>query len=150
MKSWKLVVLGGLALFVATFIVSLGTGPLIHNGVLKETYRANAQFWRPELNQEPPDMAALMPRWITTWVLASFILAAIYGCVRGSLSGPGWKKGLTYGLILGGFGLAWGVLGYSGVFNLPDKIWIWWAAEAFVLYMIGGAVMGWLAEKFSW
>jgi hypothetical protein len=146
MNRWKLVVLGGLAYYVATFIVGFATGPLIHNGVLKETYRANAQLWRPELNEDPPDMAALMPRWITTGVIGSFIVAAIFGWVRPAFSGPGWKRGLQYGVTLGLLGVVW-ALGYSGVFNAPDKIWIWWSLEGFLYYLPGGAVLGWLGGK---
>ncbi|HEX9734654.1 MAG TPA: aldo/keto reductase, partial [Thermoanaerobaculia bacterium] len=64
--SWKLIVLGGLASYVAMFVVGMGTGVVIHNGILQADYRAHSAFWVPELNQDPPDMAALMPYWVTT------------------------------------------------------------------------------------
>ena len=146
MNRWKLIVLGGLAYYIVTFIVGFATGPLIHEGVLKPTYQANSQLWRPELNQDPPDMAALMPRWITTGVIGSFIVAGIFGWIRPAFSGPGWKRGLQYGVVLGLLGIVC-CLGYSGIFNAPDKIWIWWAFEGFLYYLPGGAVLGWLGGK---
>ncbi len=145
--NWKLIVLGGLAMYIVMFVISFATGPLIHEGVLDQTYREHASFWRPELNQDPPDMAALMPRWITAGILTTFIFAAIYGFIHSAFSGPGWKKGLMYGaglaIVMGCF-----AVGYSGVFNLPDKIWAWWAGESFLYYLPGGAMLGWLGDRF--
>ena len=145
--NWKLVVLGGLAFYLVTFVVSMAAGPLIHEGVLEPVYKETQEFWRPELRTEPPDMAALMPRWITTGVINSFILAAIYGCVHTGLGGAGWKKGLVFGAILSGFMITF-CAGFSGVFNLPEKIWIVWSLESFLYYLPGGAVLGWLHGRF--
>jgi hypothetical protein len=147
MKHWKLVVIGGLVFYVVTFLLSFVTGPLIHNGVLKETYRAHAPLWRPELNQDPPDMAALMPRWIVTGIIASLIIAGVYAAVRPAFAGPGWLRGVKGAVCLALLLVAWGPLGYAGVFNMPDKIWIWWVGEGAVLYLVAGAVLGWLGEK---
>lgn len=89
----KVIVAGGLAMYVAQFLLSMVTGPLIHNNILTELYIANASFWRPELNQDPPDMAALMPRWITVGVIAAFIMAAIYDNIRAALDGSALLRG---------------------------------------------------------
>ena len=146
--NWKLIFLGGLAMYVVMLIISFATGPIIHEGVLEKTYRDNSQFWRPELNQDPPDMAALMPRWISLGLITTFIMAALYGVVRSAFAGPEWMKGLKYG-----FGLA--ILmccfsaGWSGLFNLPDSLWAWWGAESFLYYLPGGAVLGWVGGKFQ-
>ena len=129
------------------FAVSMITGPLIHEGYLEQDYQQTAEFWRPELRSDPPDLGALMPRWITTGVISSLIFAAIYGCVHSALNGPGWRKGLVYGAILSGLTSTF-CAGYSGVFDLPDKIWIVWAVESFAYYLPGGAVLGWLHGKF--
>jgi hypothetical protein len=148
MRSWKLVVLGGLAFYVVTFLASFATGPIIHNRILMDTYRANAPLWRPELNQDPPDMAALMPRWITTGIIGSLLIAFVYDWVRPAFSGAGWKKGVKGAICL--FLLAASfMLAYSGVFNAPDKIWAWWAVDTLILYLIGGAVLGWIGEKWA-
>lgn len=144
--STKLVIVGALVFYVVTFLVALATGPIIHEGILDADYAAHEEFWRPPLREDPPDMAALMPRWIASGLITSLILATIYGCVRKAFDGPGWKKGLWYGLILSGFGACW-ALGYSGLFNLPDKIWLWWAFEGFLYYLPGGAALGWVAQK---
>jgi hypothetical protein len=144
--SWKLIVLGGLASYVAMFVVGMGTGVVIHNGILQADYRAHSAFWVPELNQDPPDMAALMPYWVTTGLITSFVVAALYGWVRSAFRGPGWRRGLLFGLFLVLF--SWATyLGWSGVFNLPAKIWIWWGVDLLLLYLVGGAVLGLVAEK---
>ena len=145
--NWKLIILGGLAMYVVMFLVSFATGPIIHEGVLAQAYLDNSSFWRPELNAVPPDMAALMPRWISTGLLTAFIFAGIFGVVRSAFAGPGWQQGLKYGVILGLLSCCFG-MGYSGVFNLPDKIWAWWGIESFFYYLPGGAVLGWLGDKF--
>jgi hypothetical protein len=144
----KVILLGGLAFYVAQFAVSMGLGPLIHEGVLNDLYMANASFWRPELNQDPPDMAALMPRWIATGLIAAFILTAIYDNLRSALDGAPWLKGVKYGVILFLFGATMSA-GWSGVFNLPETIWVWWNIEALAYYLIGGAVLGWVTAKLS-
>ena len=91
-------------------------------------------------------MAALMPRWIATGLLSSLVIAALFGWIRSAFSGPGWKQGLSYGLFLAVFaGLIY--LGFSGVFNLPAEILIWWAVDGLILYAAGGAVLGLVAEK---
>ena len=59
--NWKLIIVGGLVFYVVMFVVSMVTGPVVHQGILLESYQATEQFWRPELRQVPPDMAALMP-----------------------------------------------------------------------------------------
>ena len=144
----KVILLGGLAFYVAQFIVSMVTGPFIHEGVLMDLYIANASFWRPELNQNPPDMAALMPRWIATGLIASFILAGVYDNIRSALNGAAWLKGVKYGVILFLFSLCMSA-GWSGVFNLPESIWVWWNAEALFYYLVGGAVLGWAAGRLA-
>ena len=68
--------------------------------------------------------------------------------VRPAFSGAGWKRGLIFGAIVSGFMCIF-CLGWSGVFNLPDKIWIVWGLESFVYYLPGGAALGWVAQKLA-
>jgi hypothetical protein len=148
--NWKIVFIGGIAYYVTMFIVSFGTGYLIHSpeGVLFETYKATASFWRPELNADPPDMGALMPMWIATGLISSFIGAGIYSVVRSSLAGPGWQRGLKFGVIAALFAIV-NALGYWGVFNLPNNIWQRWLTDATILHLAGGTVLGIVAQKLS-
>lgn len=146
--DWKLIVVGGLVFYIVMFIVSFVTGPVIHEGILDAAYQANELFWQPALRQDPPDMAAMMPRWLATGVLTSLILAAVYGWIRGGLNGPPWLKGIKYGVILSLFGTCL-ILGWSGVFYLPGKIWLWWAIEQPLYYLPGGAALGWVAAKLA-
>lgn len=146
--NWRLIVIGGLAFFVVNWLWSFVSGPLVHNGILLDDYQATAAFWRPELMQQPPDMAALLPRWITTGLIASFIIAGVYGLVRGSFSGSGWVRGAKYGLVITALALT-SMLGWSGVFNLPDSIWAWWFVDTLIMYVLSSAALGWAAEKFA-
>jgi hypothetical protein len=146
--NWKTVVIGGIVFYVVMFIVSMATGPIVHEGILDPLYIANEQFWRPELTQDPPDMAALMPRWIAVGLISSIVMAALYGFVQSAFTGPGWKRGLFFGL---GVSIIFSLLaaGWSGIFNLPEKIWVVWSLESFVYYLPGGAALGWVVGKLS-
>ena len=148
--NWKIVFVGGIAFYATMFAVSMVTGYLIHspNGILYETYQATASFWRPELNADPPDMGALMPMWIATGLVCSFIAAGIYSVVRSSLAGPAWQRGLKYGVIVALFALI-SALGYRGVFALPDNIWTWWLIDGTLMNLAGGIVLGIVAQKLS-
>jgi hypothetical protein len=144
--NWKLIIVGAVVFTAATWVVSFVTGPLIHNGVLLPVYMATAQFWRPELNETPPNMTALLPYWITTGLIGALIIAGIYGQVRSTFTGAGWLRGLKYGLVVFLLSCTFS-LAYSGVFNLPSTIWVWWGVDSLVAYLVGGAALGWVAQK---
>ena len=144
----KVILIGGLVFYVVLFLVSFATGAVVHQNILMETYRATPEFWRPELNQDPPDMAALMPLWIICGLIGSFIAAFIYDWIRPALSGAGWQRGAKFGVIAVLFGAIY-TLNWSGVFNLPNKVWLWWWLESIVYLVIGAAALGWVVEKLS-
>ena len=144
----KVVLIGGVVYYAAQWLVGMVTGPLIHNGVLVEAYQATAAFWRPELARQPPDMAALLPLWITTGLIGAFLSTAIYMWIRPALSGTGWQRGVKFGVIAFVFQLV-ATLGFQGVFNLPMQIWVWWSIEAVAYLLIGGAALGWVAQKLA-
>ena len=148
--NWKIVFIGGVAYYVAFFLLSIVGGSIIHgpDGVLGPIYKEFASFWRPELNADPPDMAALMKIWVPIGLLSSFLLAGIYSVVRSSLAGSGIVRGVKFGVISWIFGLV-AALGYWGVFNLPNKIWAWWMIEGIWMQLIAGAVLGWVAQKIA-
>lgn len=146
--NWKCIIIGGLVFWVVTFAASMGTGVVIHEGILDPHYRANESFWLPALAQDPPDMAAVMPTWLLNSFIVSLVIGWIYCRFRECLDGSGWKRGANFGVTLailtGGL-----YLSMSGVFNLPYQIWLWWAIDGLVLYAIGGAAMGWATEKWA-
>ena len=144
----KVVLLGGLAFYVALFLVSFLTGFVVHENILHEAYQGTTPFWRPELNQDPPDMAALMPLWIGCGLIGAFIAAYVYHWVRPALSGSGWQRGVKFGVIAVLFHGIY-ILNWSGVFNLPNKIWTWWWLESIVYLLVGGAALGWAAQKIA-
>jgi len=146
--DWKVIIGGGVLMYVAQFAVSMITGTFIHEGVLEPYYLETTAFWRPELTQVPPDMAALMPRWISTGLIVALVQAAIYDNIRAALNGSDIVKGFKFGLILAIFFATFGA-SYSGVFNLPDAIWAWWIVDGFIIYSIGGLVLGWFAGRFG-
>lgn len=146
--SGKLTAISAVVYFVASWVLSFITGPIVHNGILKATYIETASFWRPALMQEPPDMAALLPRWITMGVILAIIVGAFYGVLRPALAGAGWVRGAKFGAGLGLL-VAAVMFNWSGVFNLPDNVWSWWAIESFVLNTVAGAIMGWAAGRWA-
>jgi len=148
--NWKIVFVGGLVYYVAMFAVSMVSGYFIHSpeGVLAEAYKATASFWRPELNMDPPDMMALMKIWIPTGLLSAFLAAGIYSVIRSSLTGPGWQRGLKFGVIAAIFAII-NALAYWGVFNLPNEIWQWWVIDGIILHLVGGTVLGLVAQKLA-
>ena len=146
--NWKVIIGGGVLMYVVQFIVSMITGGFIHEGVLDPLYMATTEFWRPELNQDPPDMAALMPRWIATGLLSALVMAGIYDNIRSALEGSSIIKGLKFGLIIAILSILFGA-GMSGVFNLPTAIWAWWAFDWIIVYALGGLVLGWFVGRFA-
>jgi hypothetical protein len=149
--NWKIAIVGGLVYYIAVLVVSMVLGHFIHSpeaGVLAETYRETSTFWRPELNMNPPDMSLMWKMWVPSGVIGAFLTAGIYSVVRSSLTGAAWQRGLKFGVIAFLFGVV-NALGYRGVFNLPDNVWVWWLIGALVMYLIGGAVLGWISQKLA-
>jgi predicted outer membrane lipoprotein len=149
--NWKIVFVGGVVYYIAMLAVSMVTGYFIHSqeaGVLAEAYRATATFWRPELNMNPPDMGAMFKMWIPSGLLGAILAAGVYSVIRSSLVGPAWQRGLKFGVIAAVFGVI-NALGYRGVLNLPDQIWIWWIIAAVIMYLPAGIVLGWVSQKLA-
>lgn len=146
--SVKLVVLGALVFFVVNWATSFVTGPLVHEGILYEPYMATESFWRPELVEEPPDMAALLPYFIPIQLLNALIFAGLFGCYRSALNGAPWKKGAIFGLSMGIF-LSGIYLAFHFVFNLPAAIWLWWAITGTAQITIAGAAVGWATGRWA-
>lgn len=146
--DWKVIIGGGLLMYVVQFLAGILTGMFIHEGVLDPLYAATTEFWRPELNQDPPDLAAVMPRWIAIGLFISFVYAGIYDNIRSAFDGSGVIRGLKFGVLMAILYAMYG-LAISGVFNLPEAIWGWWSLEGFILYPLGGLVLGWFTGKFG-
>jgi hypothetical protein len=146
--DWKVIIGGGVLMYIAQFLISFITSTYLHEGVLDPLYTATTEFWRPELNQDPPDMATLMPRWIATGLLVAVVYAGIFDNIRSAFNGSGIVKGLKFGVVIAVI-YALFCASFSGVFNLPNAIWGWWALEGFIVYPLGGIVLGWFAEKFG-
>jgi len=149
--DWKIVFIGGAVYYVALFMLSTAVGIVIHDpqsGILADAYAATLSFWRPELFQDKPDPGLLLKMWIPSGLLGAFLAAGIYSVVRSSLVGAAWMRGLKFGVISALFAMI-GVLGYRGVFNLPDQIWAWWTVGAVVMYLPAGIVLGWIAQKLA-
>ena len=133
--NFKTIIVGGIVFYATAFVFGMISGALIHEGVLDPLYRATESFWRPELRQDPPDLATLMPRWISVGLFTTFVFVAAVS---------GLKFGLLLGLIHAMFAAGW-----SGVFNLPDMFWFWWALEGLVLNGLAGMALGWSVGRFG-
>jgi len=146
--KWKLILFGGVTWWLVKFIVGIATVTVIHMGIMRETYLQIPHFFRPELMQDPPDETTLMGYWIITGLLAGLLSAALYGWVQSAFKGSGWRRGLQFGLLMT---LAQGAifLVYSGVLNLPPKVYAGWMVDDLILNCIGGAAMGLVVAKFA-
>ena len=145
----KCILIGAIVFFIVTNVLGMFvSGPVIHEGLLAADYEANSGYWRPELAQDPPDTAALMPMWLINGFIVSLIVAILYCCYRRCLSGAEWRRGMIFCLSLAIFACAM-FLAWSGIFNLPGKIWIWWGIDSLVIYAIAGIVMGWAVGKWG-
>jgi hypothetical protein len=89
-----------------------------------------------------------MPRWIGLGLLTSFVFAGIYDNIRDAFSGSGVVRGLKFGFLLGLVHACFAA-GWSGVFNLPDMIWVWWVIDAFYIYLLAGMALGWFVGRFG-
>mgnify|MGYP003433172186 CR=1 FL=1 len=85
---------------------------------------------------------------IPSGLLCAFLAAGIYSVIRSSLAGPAWMRGIKFGVISAIFAII-GVLGYRGVFNLPDRIWAWWAVGIVMMNLPAGVVLGWIAQRLA-
>lgn len=146
--NFKTIIVGGIVFYATAFAFGMISGAVIHEGVLDPLYRATESFWRPELRQDPPDLATLMPRWISVGMFTTFVFVAIYDNIRDALAGPPPVSGLKFGLLLGLIHAMFAA-GWSGVFNLPDMIWFWWALEGLVLNGLAGMALGWYVGRFG-
>ena len=146
--NFKTIIIGGIVFYAVSFVFGMISGYFIHEGVLEQVYKATSEFWRPELQQDPPDMAALMPRWIAVGLAVSLVYAGIYDNIRGALNGSGLIRGLKFGFLLGLLQACF-IAGFSGVFNLPETIWAWWIVDGFYVYCLSGMGLGWYVGKFG-
>lgn len=147
--KWKCILIGAVVFFIVSNIIGMAvSGPLIHEGILDAAYQESESFWRPELRQDPPDMAALMPLWLLNGFIFSLVVAGFYCCVRACFAGPEWKRGMMFCITLAFFTAAM-MLAWSGLFNLPAKIWVWWAVDGFIAFIPSGLAMGWAVGKWG-
>ncbi len=143
----KTIVAGAIAFYLVQMIVGmLITGPWIHESILDSAYQATSAFWRPELRQSPPDMAALTPYWITVGLISAFLQAVIFIWLRPVMKGSGWLQGLKFGLLMWLIATMM-MAAWSGVFNLPATIWAWWAVDLLIGYVTAAPVLGVVVKK---
>jgi hypothetical protein len=87
-------------------------------------------------------LAMYAAQWIVSMV------TGIFDNILSALDGSSMIKGIKFGFILCLIYLGMSA-GWSGVFNLPEMIWVWWSVDAFVVYLVGGAVLGLVVGKLS-
>ena len=124
----KRCLLAVVAIFVAWSIVDF----VIHGLVLKSTYEATAQLWRP---MEQMKMGIM--RVVTAVCAAAFV--AIYAAL---VMPKSVTAGLKYGLL---FGVATGVsmgFGSYAVMPIPLHLAVIWCVGALVEMIAAGAIAG--------
>jgi hypothetical protein len=124
----KRVLLAGIAVFVAWEILDF----VIHNVLLKSTYAATAELWRPEAEMKLGVMVVVV-------LIAAFCFSGIYGCLVSPKSpAAGLKLGLLYGIAVG-VGMGYGM--YS-VVPIPYYLALSWFLATVVETVVAGLLVG--------
>lgn len=145
----KFVLIGTVAWFLISQVIGMVSGMLIHGpgGALNATYMEFAAMWRPELNQQPPDMAALLPLWMSMAALNALLMAVIYELIRPALNAGLVANGVRFALVTGLTMTALYAM-HFGLFALPARVWIFWGIEGALNYLLGGIALAFIAGRF--
>jgi hypothetical protein len=129
----KRIALAVLAIFVAWSVLDF----VIHGLILKSTYEATAQLWRPmeEMKMGILYLAVLVNALAFVWIYAGFFAD------RGIASGL--KYGLVYGL---GTGFSMGFGTYSFM-PIPVYLAAVWFFGTLVETLVGGVIVGSIIRK---
>jgi hypothetical protein len=124
MKKWS-------TLFIATLITFFVTDFIIHGLLLKSTYMATQNLWRPEA-----EMASFMPYMMLGKAFTALFFALIF--VHG-YKGKGMGEGIRYGLFLTGLMTGFHLTMYS-VEPYPLSLVLAWIGLGAIQYMVAGVV----------
>jgi hypothetical protein len=130
----KRIALAVLAVFVAWSVMDF----VIHGLILKSTYEATAQLWRPmaEMKMGVMYLAVLINALAFVWIYAGFFAE------RGIASGV--KYGLLFGL---GTGFSMGFGTYSFM-PIPLYLALVWSIGTLVETLVGGLIVGSIVKKY--
>jgi len=124
---WKKVLLSGFLVFVMWSVLDF----IIHGVILKDSYEATAQLWRPMSEMK-------MGVMYMTVLISALAFASIYGwLIRRKGLGTGVKYGLLYGI---GMGIGMGYGTYS-VMPIPYHMALIWFLGTFVEVTLGGCLL---------
>jgi hypothetical protein len=121
---------------LAVFMVWSALDFVIHGLILKSTYEATAQLWRPMTEMKMGVMHVAV-------LIAAVAFVSIYARL---LARRGVGTGLQYGLW---FGLATGVsMGYGtySVMPIPYHMALTWFLGSLVQGAVGGVITGWIVR----
>jgi len=105
--------------------------------ILKSTYEATANLWRPEEEMKMGLMAIVS-------ILAALSYTAVYAWL---ISPKCAKTGLLYGLFLG-FGVAIGMgYGMYSVMPIPYHLAFTWFMGAWIEFTVAGLLMGLIIKE---
>jgi len=117
-----------LAVFVTWCVLDF----VIHGVILKTTYEATANLWRPMAEMKMGLMYGVV-------LISAFMFTLIYGWLVGEKSlGTGVKYGLLYGI---GLGVGMGYGSYS-IMPIPYSMALTWFLGAVAEATLGGLLLG--------
>jgi len=124
----KRIVIAALAVFVAWSVLDF----VIHGLILKSTYEATAQLWRPMAEMKMGIM-----------YLAVLMNAIAFVCIYGLFfADKSVQSGLKYGLLFGlGTGVSMGFGTYSFM-PIPIFLAVAWLVGTLVETLVGGIIVG--------
>lgn len=123
---------------IAAFATFFVTDFLIHGLLLKSTYQATQQLWRPETE---------MPNFMPFMILGQMLISVFFSWIfLFGYQGRGASEGLRYGLLLSGF-LAGNNLVMYSVAPYPTSLVFAWIACGLVQAVLAGMVCTAVADR---
>lgn len=116
---------------IAVCLVYISTNIVIHSIILRPTYAALAQVWRP-------NMVRLM--WVMNLSIFIFSIMFVYIYIKG-IEGKGWIEGLRYGLVVG---IMMNIMNSGGqyvMYSITALLAVQWFIYGMIQFILCGLVL---------
>ena len=138
----KAFLLGSLAFFLVSLLLAFILA--IPDEAFFEQIYDEVSLWRGDFSGS----SKFLYGWVTQKMIFAMGFSLVFQWIFPSIQGPGWRRGIIFGLSTCLF--VWATyLGLWSVLDLPGILWIWWGGYYLIISVIGGAAMGRAVEFFT-
>ena len=139
---WKTIIAAVVIVILAQIIHMVGVQIGMSHYINPAYYAVWSKIMMPEAG--PPE-ASFYYLSILFGLITYLLFAGIYPILKESVPGDGAiQKGLIYGIIVFLLGSVAGYLAMYLLINIPAGLLLMWAVESFIIYLLGGGVVGWI------